>query len=241
MSKYPPQKRSCSFVSGNACPQSDGGGNRAPLMLTMAIDAFSAGLAPIGFCHRVDQAKTLIRKTGCWVEGPGVYEHLAQSLGAGRHRQSNMSGPLPGKWHFDDYSRVRGLGISRIPMVRIPGTHQRGLRGNSTGVLQNWAQELQGNNWLQEIRGKRTLPVRFTGTPWAPADESAPSSTHLNRPWTGEIMPSVLNISEDGLGPCQQPQILSIPSSSEYAGRVSLGSSHPLDRSAWPDRLEKQF
>jgi len=190
-----------------------------------AIDAFSAGLAPIGFCHRVDQANP--HKKRMLGGRPGVHEHLAQSLGAGRHRHQH-EWPLR-EMAFDDYSRVEDWNIED-PMVRIPAL----ISGSSRKfdcVLQNWLRNA-GNNWLRNP-GKGT-PVRFTER--RARGRKCPSSPILID-LDGGNNASVLNISEDDW-PCQQPQFCP-SSSSEYAGRVP-GIFSSLGRSA-ARSLEKQF
>jgi len=140
---------------------------------------------------------------------PGVHEHLAQSLGAGRHRHQ-LSGHSR-EMAFDDYFQGRGLEY-RDPYGKDPALIS-GSRGNSTAYCKIGS-GIAGNNWASGI-GEKDTPVSIYGTP-CPRTK-CPSSPILIRPGRGNNA-GVLNISEDGLA-LSAPQFC--PSSSSEICTVS--------------------
>jgi TonB family protein len=118
MSRYR-RKRVLFICIGNAC--------RSPMAEAIArvdasdtIDAFSAGLAPIGFV--TEMTKQTLRRNGYWVEGleskrisPKVWEQVDIVI--------NMSG-RPRALAFDEYSKVEDCDIED-PYGQDPDTYQR--------------------------------------------------------------------------------------------------------------------
>ena len=118
MSKYR-RKRVLFICIGNAC--------RSPMAEAIArvdasdtIDAFSAGLAPIGFV--TEMTKQTLTRNGYWVEGleskrisPKVWEQVDIVI--------NMSG-RPRTLAFDEYSKVEDCDIED-PYGQDPNTYQR--------------------------------------------------------------------------------------------------------------------
>ena len=113
------RKRVLFICIGNAC--------RSPMAEAIAgvdapdtIDAFSAGLAPIGFV--AEMTKRTLRRNGYWMEGlesknisPKVWEQVDIVI--------NMSG-RPRELTFDEYSKVEDWEIED-PYGEDPDTYQR--------------------------------------------------------------------------------------------------------------------
>jgi len=228
MSKY--RRKKVLFICiGNAC--------RSPMAEAIArvdaydaIDAFSAGLAPIGFVTELTK-QTLIRN-GCWVEdlestsiSPKVWEQVDIVI--------NMSGH-PREVAFDDYSRVDDWNIED-PYGKDPGTHQRVFEEIRLRIAK-LAQECREQ--LAQESGEKDTPVRFTER--RARGRKCPSSPILIN-LDGGNNASVLNISEDGLA-LSAATILSILPLQNMQVEF-LGSSHPLDvccQIAWKSNSEKE-
>jgi TonB family protein len=229
MSKYR-RKRVLFICIGNAC--------RSPMAEAIArvdaydaIDAFSAGLAPIGFVTELTK-QTLIRN-GCWVEdlestsiSPKVWEQVDIVI--------NMSGH-PREVAFDDYSKVEDWKIED-PYGKDPETHQRVFEEIRLRIAK-LAQECREQ--LARESGEEDAPVQFKERRargrWYP---TSPVLINLD----GGNDASVLNISEEGLALSAATILSNLPLQNLQV--QFLESPHPLEagcRIAWKSESEKEM
>src|SRR5882724_268657 len=178
MSKYR-RKRVLFFCIGNAC--------RSPMAEAIArvdaydtIDAFSAGLTPIGFVTELTQQT--LRRNGCLVEdlesksiSPRIWDQVDLVI--------NMSGQ-PRELTFGDYSKVEDWDIED-PYGQDADTYQE--------VFQEIRRRV---SMLAQKCREEGATVRFK-------ERRARSRCHAGSPMLvtldGDNEASVLNISEDGL------------------------------------------
>jgi TonB family protein len=179
MSKRDGRKEVLFVCIGNACrsPMAEA---IARLDAPDAIDAFSAGLMPIGFVAEL--TKQTLMKNGYWAEGleskgisPGVWERVDVAI--------NMSG-RPKEEAFQDNSKVTDWDIED-PFERSPEDYQRVFEKIRARVGE-LAQEFRREYAASRVAERRSRP-RLCAT--------SPMLMSLNG-WTAA---RVVNISEDGL------------------------------------------
>jgi TonB family protein len=179
MSKRDGRKEVLFVCIGNACrsPMAEA---IARLDAPDAIDAFSAGLMPIGLVPEL--TKQTLMKNGYWAEGleskgisPGVWERVDVAI--------NMSG-RPKEEAFQDYSKVINWDIED-PFERSPEDYQRVFEKIRARVGE-LAQEFRREYAASRVAERRSRP-RLCAT--------SPMLMSLNG-WTDA---RVVNISEDGL------------------------------------------
>jgi TonB family protein len=179
MSKRDGCKKVLFVCMGNACrsPMAEA---IARLDAPDAIDAFSAGLMPIGFVPEL--TKQTLMKNGYWVEGlesrgisSGVWERVDVVI--------NMSG-RPKKEAFREHSKVVDWEIED-PFERGPGDYQRvfdKIRGRVGELADEYRREYAANR----IAERRSRPRLYA---------TSPMFMSLNG-WNDA---RVVNVSEDGL------------------------------------------
>ena len=179
MSKRDGRKMVLFVCIGNAC-RSQMAEAIARLDAPDAIDAFSAGLLPIGFVPEL--TKQTLMKNGYWVEGleskrisPGVWERVDVVV--------NMSG-RPKEEAFGEYSRVVDWDV-QDPFEREPEDYQRAF-DTIRARVQELAEEHRKEYALNRAAERRSRP-RLSA--------DAPTCICLNG-WNDA---RVVNISEDGL------------------------------------------
>ena len=179
MSKRDGRKEVLFVCIGNAC--------RSPIAEAIAridahdaIDAFSAGLTPLGCVPEL--TKQTLMKNGYWVEGleskrisPGVWERVDVVI--------NMSG-RPKEEAFEEYSKVLDWDVE-YPYEREPEDYQRAfdtIRARIRELAEEYRKEYAANR----VAERRSRP-RLYG--------AAPIYINLN----GGNDARVVDISEDGL------------------------------------------
>jgi TonB family protein len=220
MSKYR-RKRVLFICIGNAC--------RSPMAEAIArvdasdkIDAFSAGLAPIG--HLTETTEETLKRNGCWVEdleskgiSPKVWEQVDIVI--------NMSG-RPREQVFYEYSKVEDWHIED-PYAEDPEIYQRVFEEIRLRVAK-LAKECRQDDG--EVRSTE----RRARKRWYPA---SPILINLN----GGNDAVVSDISEDGLA---LAWATTLPNSPLYNMQVQfLGSPHPLEvccQIAWKRETQKK-
>lgn len=221
MSKRDGRKKVLFVCVGNAC--------RSPMAEAIArvdardaIDAFSAGLMPIGFVAEL--TKQTLMKNGYWVEGleskrisPGVWERVDVVI--------NMSG-RPKEEAFGEYSRVVDWDVED-PFEREPEDYQRAfdtIRARVRELAEDYRKEYAANRAAE----RRTRPRLYA---------DAPISISLNG-WNDA---RVVNISEDGLSLSSDA---ALPSRPLQNLRIQfMGPPHGLDarcQIAWKSSDNKQ-
>ena len=221
MSKRAGCKKVLFVCMGNACrsPMAEA---IARLDAPDAIDAFSAGLMPIGFMP--DLTKQTLMKNGYWVEGlepkgisPGVWERVDVVI--------NMSG-RPKKEAFPEHSKVVDWEIED-PFERGPEDYQRvfdKIRARVGELAEEYRREYAANR-LASRRSRTRLYA------------TSPMFMSLN----GRNDARVVNISEDGLALSSD---VALPSRSLQNLRIQfLGPPRPLEarcQIVWKSSNNKQ-
>jgi len=221
MSKRDGRKKVLFVCIGNACrsPMAEA---VARLDAPDAIDAFSAGLMPIGFVPEL--TKQTLMKNGYWVEGleskrisPGVWERVDVVI--------NMSG-RPKEEAFDEYSKVVDWDIED-PFERDPEVYQQAfdaIRARVRELADGFRREYAANR-VAERRSRPRLCA------------ASPICISLNG-WNDA---RVVNISEDGLSLSSD---VALPSRPLQNLRIQfLGPSKGLEarcQIAWKSSNNKQ-
>ena len=221
MSKRDGRKKVLFVCVGNAC--------RSPMAEAIArvdapdaIDAFSAGLTPLGFVPEL--TKQTLMKNGYWVEGleskrisPGVWERVDTVI--------NMSG-RPKEEAFGEYSKVVDWDVED-PYEREPEDYQRAFDTIRTRVRE-LAEEYRKEYAANRVAERRSRPRLYA---------AAPMCISLNG-WNDA---RVVDISEDGLSLSSD---MPLPSRPLQNLRIQfMGPSKALDahcRIAWKSSNNKQ-